>query len=61
MMKQLEKLSNSELQKLYAKDKARGQEQVWARRSHKVHLENLRKLQEQARGQHGRNIRKGVR
>ncbi len=54
-MKELEKLSNSELQKLYAKDKARGREQVWARRSHKIHLENLRKIHESSRGSHGQS------
>ena len=41
---QLEKLTNPELQKLYIKDKTRG---------NKKHLENLRNLHEQARGKHG--------
>jgi hypothetical protein len=53
---QLEKLTNSELQKQFIKDKARGKEHVWQRRSHKAHLENLHNLHEQARGKHG-NIR----
>jgi hypothetical protein len=42
--KQLEQLSNAELQKQFIKDKARGKEQVWQKRSHKIHLENLRNL-----------------
>jgi len=45
-MKDIEKLSNHELQKLYAKDKARGKERVWEQRSHKDHLARLRALQE---------------
>ena len=53
---QLEKLSNSELQKQFIKDKARGKEHVWRNPSHKKHLENLRNLHEGARGKHG-NIR----
>jgi len=51
-MSRLETLSNAEIQKLYIKDKAG--DNVWEKRSHKVHLDNLRKLQEQARGTHGR-------
>ena len=51
---QLEKLSNSELQKQFIKDKARGRNtQVWQKRSYKKHLENLRNAHEQARGRHG--------
>jgi hypothetical protein len=46
---QLEKLSNSELQKLYAKDLARGRVHVWQKRSHKQHLENLQNLHKQSR------------
>jgi hypothetical protein len=42
----IENLSNLELQKLYAKDKAKGKEHVWKKRSHKEHLERLRVLQE---------------
>ena len=58
IVEQLEKLSNSELQKQLIKDKARGKEQVWQRRSHKAHLKNLHNLHEEAgRGKHG-NIRK---
>jgi|TARA_R110000824_G_C14980826_1_gene654147 hypothetical protein len=49
----IDNLSNQELQKLYAKDKAKGKEHVWERRSHKDHLENLKQLHEQARGKHG--------
>ena len=49
---QLEKLSNHELQKQFAKDKARGKKQVWEERSHKAHLNNLHNLHEQARGNH---------
>ena len=51
----LEKLSNQELQKLYAKDKAMGKGEVWRKRSHKIHLENLRKLHESSRGNHGQS------
>ena len=54
---QLEKLSNSELQKQFIKDKAMGKEQVWSNPSHRRHLQNLRNLHEQARGKHG-NIRR---
>jgi hypothetical protein len=54
---QLEKLTNSELQKQFVKDKARGKEHLWQRRSHKNHLENLHNLHEQSRGRHG-NIKK---
>ena len=50
----LEKLSNQELLKLYAKDKAMGREYVWRKRSHKIHLENLRKVHEESRGKHGK-------
>jgi hypothetical protein len=45
----LEQLSNSELQKQFIKDKARGKEQVWQKRSHKAHLGNLHNLHEEAR------------
>jgi hypothetical protein len=54
---QLEKLSNSELQKQFIKDKAMGKEQVWSNPSHRRHLQNLRNLHEQARGNHGNNKR----
>ena len=56
---QLEKLSNSDLQKHFIKekDKAKGKEQVWQKRSHKNHLNNLRNLHEGARGKHG-NIKR---
>jgi len=54
---QIEKLSNSELQKQFIKDKAKGKEQVWQKRSHKNHLNNLRNLHEGARGKHG-NIKR---
>ena len=50
---QLEKLSNSELQKQYIKDKARGKEHLWQSPSNKRHQENLRDLHERARGKHG--------
>ena len=50
---QMEKLSNSELQKQFARDKAKGKEQVWQKRSHKAHLKNLHNLHEQSRGRHG--------
>ena len=53
---QLEKLTNSELQKQFIKDKARGKEHLWQKRSYKNHLNNLRDLHERARGKHG-NIR----
>ena len=53
---QLERLTNSELQKLFIKDKAGGKEQVKEKQSHKNHLKNLRNLHEGARGKHG-NIR----
>jgi len=52
MTKELERLSNSELQKLNARDGVG--KQVWERRSHKIHLDNLRKLHQQARGINGR-------
>ena len=48
----LEKMSNLEIQKQFAKDKSQGKEAVWQRRSHRIHLENLRKLHEEARGYH---------
>jgi len=54
---QLEKLSNSELQKQFIKDKARDKEHVRQKRSHKNHINNLRDLHEMARGKHG-NIRR---
>ena len=51
-VEQLERLSNAELQEqAYArhlKNKSRSKDQVWQRRSHKRHLENLRNLHEQA-------------
>lgn len=54
--KPLEQLSDAELQEqAYArhlKDKSRSKDQVWQRRSHKRHLENLHNLHEQA-GKHG--------
>ena len=50
---QMEKLSNSELQKQFARDKAKGKEQVWQKRSHKNHLNNLRNLHKESRGRHG--------
>ena len=50
---QLERLTNSELQKLFIKDKAGGEEQVRKKRSHKNHLKNLHNLHQQARGKHG--------
>ena len=51
--KQLEQLSNAELQKQFIKDKARGKEHVWQKRSHKNHLKNLSKLHEESKGKHG--------
>ena len=54
---QLETLSNSQLQKQFIKDKVRGKEYVWQRRSHRQHLKNLNNLHEQSRGTHG-NIKK---
>jgi hypothetical protein len=54
---QMENLSNSELQKQFIKDKAKGKEQVWQKRSYKNHLNNLRNLHEGARGKHG-NIKR---
>ena len=51
---QLERLTNSELQKLFVNDKAGSEEQVRKKRSHKKHLENLHNLHEEARrGEHG--------
>ena len=50
---QMEKLSNSELQKQFIKDKARGKGHVWQKHSYKNHLNNLRDLHERARGKHG--------
>ena len=55
---QMEKLSNSELQKQFIKDKAKGKEQVWQKRSHKNHLNNLRNLHEEARRGNRGNIHK---
>jgi len=52
---QLERLTNSELQKLFIKDKAGGKEQE--KRSHKNHLKNLHNLHQQSRGKHG-NIKR---
>ena len=50
---QLERLSNAELQKQFIKDASRGRNtQVWQKRSHRNHLENLRNAHEQARGNH---------
>ena len=53
---QLERLTNSELQKLFVNDKAGGKEQVREKKSHKNHLKNLHNLHEESRGKHG-NIR----
>ena len=53
---QLEKLTNSELQKEFMKDKARGKEHLWQSPTNRRHQENLRDLHERARGKHG-NIR----
>ena len=44
---QLERLTNSELQKLFINKKAGGKEQE--KRSHKNHLENLRRLHKQSK------------
>ena len=55
-VEQLERLTNSELHKLFVNDKAASKEQVRQKRSHKNHLKNLHNLHEQARGKHG-NIR----
>jgi len=49
--KPLEQLSDAELTR-HLKDKPRSKDQVWQRRSHKRHLENLHNLHEQA-GKHG--------
>ena len=46
---QLERLTNSELQKLFVKDKVGGKEKIKEKRSHKNHLENLRKLHKQSK------------
>jgi hypothetical protein len=46
---QLEKLTNSELQKEFIKDKAKGKGHLWQSPSNKRHQENLRKLHEQSR------------
>ena len=54
---QLERLTNSELQKLFIKDKAGGKEQVKEKQSHKNHLKNLHNLHQQSRGKHG-NIKR---
>ena len=48
----LEKMSNLEIQKQFAKDKSQGKEAVLQRRSNRIHLENLRRLHEEARGDH---------
>ena len=53
---QLERLTNSELQKQFIKDKARGKEHLWQSPTNRRHQENLRDLHERARGKHG-NIR----
>jgi len=50
---QLETLSNSQLQKMYIKDKVRGRGDKWRRPSHRQHLKNLNNLHEQSRGKHG--------
>ena len=50
---QLERLTNSELQKQFIKDKARGKTHLWESPTNKRHQENLRKLHKQARGNHG--------
>ena len=50
---QLERLTNSEIQKQFIKDKARGKEHLWQSPSNRSHQKNLRKLHEQARGKHG--------
>ena len=50
---QLERLTNSELQKLFIKDKVGSKEQVREKQSHKNHLKNLRNLHEESRGKHG--------
>jgi len=52
---QLERLTNSELQKQFIKDKAKGKEYLWQSPSNRSHQENLRNLHEQARGNHGNN------
>ena len=52
---QLERLTNSELQKQFIKDKARGMEYLWQSPTNRRHQENLRNLHEQARGNHGNN------
>lgn len=54
---QLERLSNSELQKEFAKDRARGRADKWNNPSHRKHLERLRNQHEQARGKHGNTRR----
>jgi len=46
---QLERLTNSELQKLFINKKAGGKEQVKEKQSHKNHLENLRRLHKQSK------------
>ncbi len=48
-MGQLEKLTNSELQKQFIKDKARGKEYLWQSPPNRRHQENLRNLHEQAK------------
>ena len=52
---QLEKLSNSELQKQLVKDMARGKVHLWQSPSNRKHHENLRNLHEESRGKHGYN------
>ena len=52
---QLERLTNSELQKQFIKDKARGKEYLWQSPTNRRHQENLRNLHAQARGNHGHN------
>ena len=54
---QLERLTNSELQKLFIKDKVGSKEQVREKQSHKNHLKNLRNLHGESRGKHG-NIKR---
>ena len=54
---QLERLTNSELQKLFIKDNVGSKEQVREKQSHKNHLKNLRNLHGESRGKHG-NIKR---
>ena len=46
---ELERLTNSELQKEFIKDKAKGKGHLWQSPSNKRHQENLRKLHKQSR------------